>query len=70
MYICADGDPPGTHTVAYSWVPIIVTETILLCLSLYKGWQHRKLGYGANTIMRVLTRDSAIYFIVYVSQYD
>ena len=62
VYICADGDPPGDHRTAYGWIPVIGTESILLCLSLYKGWQNRRYGYGGSTLLRVLTRDSVLYF--------
>ena len=62
MYICADGDPKGGHWIAYYWTTVICTETILLTLSLYKGWQNRRTGYGGS-VMRVLTRDSVLYFV-------
>ena len=68
VYICADGDPPGDHRLAYSWLPVLVTEAILLGLTLYRGWQDRRQGYGTSTFLRILTRDSVIYFMAYVEQ--
>ena len=63
VYICADGDPPGGHRLAFTWTPVLITESILLCLSLYRGWQNRKFGSGGSTVLRILTRDSVIYFL-------
>lgn len=68
VYVCADGDPPGDHRLAYSWLPVLATESILLGLSLFRRWQHRRLGYGHSTILHILTRDSVIYFLVYVDE--
>ena len=48
---------------------MLITESILLSLSIYKGWQNRKTGYGGS-VMRVLTRDSVIYLIAYVAVAD
>ena len=63
VYICADGDPPGGHRIAYGWIPVILTESTLLGLSMYKGWENRRLGYGGSVLLRILTRDSVLYFI-------
>ena len=62
MYICADGDPPDGPWIAYSWTIVLIGESILVGLSLYKGWQNRKSGY-ASSILRVLARESVLYFI-------
>ena len=62
VHICVESDPPGRHWISYYWTTVICTETILLTLSLYKGWQNRRTGYGGS-VMRVLTRDSVLYFI-------
>ena len=67
VYICADGDPAGDHRTAYSWIGILTGESILVCLSLYKGWQDRRTGYGSDTL-RMLTRESVFYFVAYVRQ--
>ena len=63
MYICADGDPEDTHWIMYYWVVSMILDFILLVLSLYKGWQAQRSGVG-GTLMRTLTRDSVLYFIV------
>ena len=68
VFVCADGDPPGDHHfLAYSWLPVLIVESILMCLSLYKGWQSRRAGFGGSTALRMLTRDSVIYFMAYVN---
>ena len=66
VFVCADGDPPGDHHfLAYSWLPVLIVESILMCLSLYKGWQDWRTGYGSS-ILRILTRESVFYFIAFV----
>ena len=62
MYICADGDPPNGHWISYYWTTALITDSILLSLSLYKGWRNNRSGYGGR-VLRVLTRDSVLYFI-------
>ncbi|KAF9002349.1 hypothetical protein BDQ17DRAFT_542249 [Cyathus striatus] len=62
--ICADGDPEdGTHWVVYYWITIIVTETILLLLALRVAWNYRQSS-GGGRLMRNLTRQSVLYFVV------
>jgi len=64
VFICADGDPTdGTHWVVYYWISIVIVEFTLLVLALFKGWQHRA-SQGGSALMRELTQDSMIYFIV------
>jgi hypothetical protein len=64
VFICADGDPTdGTHWVVYYWVAIVIVEFTLLVLALFKAWQHRA-SQGGSALMRELTRDSMIYFIM------
>jgi len=64
LFICADGDPlDGSHWVAYYWTAILIIESIFLSLSLYKAWTYRKTGEGGS-LMRTLTRDSVIYFVL------
>lgn len=66
LFICADADPMnGTHWVVYYWVAILVIESILLSLALYKAWLHRPSTTGSS-LMRELTRHSVIYFFAYV----
>lgn len=64
VFICADGDPTdGTHWVVYYWVAVLIIESTLLVLALIKAWQHRASN-GGSALMRDLTRDSMIYFII------
>jgi hypothetical protein len=64
VFICADGDPTdGTHWVVYYWLSVVIVEFTLLVLALIKAWQHRA-SRGGSALMRELTRDSMIYFIV------
>ena len=69
VFVCAAGDPPGTHFLGFSWLPVFITESILMCLSLYKGWQNRRADYGGCSALRMLTRDSIIYFMAYVDHH-
>ena len=64
VFICADGDPTdGTHWVVYYWLSVVIVEFTLLVLALIKAWQHRA-SRGGIALMRELTRDSMIYFIM------
>jgi len=64
VFICADGDPTdGTHWVVYYWIAIVIVEFTLLVLALFKAWQHRA-SKGGSALMRELTQDSMIYFII------
>ncbi|KAG6853773.1 hypothetical protein C0991_001484 [Blastosporella zonata] len=61
-FICADADPAnGSHWVVYYWAAILVIESTLLSLAVYKAWQHRTSQRGSS-LMQQLTRDSVIYF--------
>jgi len=62
LHICADGDPPHRHWVAFYWTSLLTIESILLSLSCYKAFLYYKRGTGGD-IMRLLTRDSLLYFI-------
>ena len=66
VYICADSDSPGNHWVAYLWTTILVAEGVLVCFSLYKWWQNSMSEYGSS-VLRELTRDSVLYFVMCVS---
>ena len=61
VFICADGDPPGEHWIAYYWTAVLSIEFVLLLLSLYKAWVYRNAGNG---LMRSLTKGSVIYFVL------
>ncbi|KAG6845087.1 hypothetical protein H0H87_000992 [Tephrocybe sp. NHM501043] len=62
-FICADADPlDGSHWVVYYWAAILVIESTLLCLAVYKAWQHRSSQRGSS-LMQQLTRDSVFYFV-------
>jgi len=62
LFLCADGDPVNAHWITYYWTAILIIESILLSLSLYKAYLHHKTGAGGG-LMKVLTRDSVLYFI-------
>ena len=66
VYICADGDPPGQHWIAYSWTAVIIAEGILVCLSLYKEWENCRSDYRSGALS-MLTRDSVLYFLAFVA---
>ncbi|KAI0341100.1 hypothetical protein BDW22DRAFT_1485579 [Trametopsis cervina] len=63
LFLCADGDPPHGHWITYYWMSILIIESILLGLSVYKGWQTHQSGLGGG-LMGVLTRDSIFYYLV------
>ena len=64
VHICADGDPPGYHWIAYYYTTLLVTESVLLSLSLYKGWHSWRSDLKhSSSIQHVLTRDSVLYFL-------
>jgi hypothetical protein len=64
VFICADGDPlNGSHWIMYYWVAVLSIESCLLSLALFQAWQHRKKVQGGG-LMRALTRDSVLYFIM------
>ncbi|KLO14657.1 hypothetical protein SCHPADRAFT_300784 [Schizopora paradoxa] len=62
LHICADGDPPHRHWVAYYWTCLLTIESVLLSLSCYKAFIYYRRGTGGN-IMRALTRDSLLYYL-------
>ncbi|KDQ60456.1 hypothetical protein JAAARDRAFT_32876 [Jaapia argillacea MUCL 33604] len=62
LLICADGDPPGEHWIAYYFTAILTIEFALLALSLNKAWRHYRTGSGGG-VMALLTRDSVLYFL-------
>jgi hypothetical protein len=53
----------GSHWIMYYWVAVLSIESCLLSLALYQAWMHRKKAQGGG-LMRALTRDSVIYFIL------
>lgn len=64
LFICADADPlDGSHWVVYYWMSILIIESTLFALALWKAWQHRPSAQGSK-LMQQLTRDSAMYFAV------
>jgi len=64
VFICADGDPlDGAHWTMYYWVAVLFIESCLLSLALYQAWLHRSKSHGGG-LMRALTRDSVIYFVL------
>jgi len=64
VFICADADPmDGSHWIMYYWVSVLSIESCLLTLALYQAWRHRHKTQGGG-LMRALTRDSVLYFIM------
>ncbi|KAK0466188.1 uncharacterized protein EV420DRAFT_815032 [Desarmillaria tabescens] len=63
LFMCADADPPDHHWIVYYWVAVLIIESILLSLALRQAWLHRPSASGSD-LMRKLTRDSVIYFLV------
>jgi hypothetical protein len=64
VFICADGDPlDGSHWTMFYWIAVLSIESTLLGLALYQAWVHRKNANGGG-LMRALTRDSVIYFVL------
>lgn len=63
VFLCTDSDPHnGTHWMAYEWTVMLLMELILVSLAVYKGWSHR--GKYGGSLMKSLTRDSVLYFVV------
>ncbi|KAF4613212.1 hypothetical protein D9613_010919 [Agrocybe pediades] len=59
--------PPLSKASFGVWVPAIVFESGLFSMVLYKGYQNLKYSGGKNkpaALLKILVRDSAIYFIV------
>ena len=69
LFICADGDAPHQHWIAYYWTCALSVDTILLLMAMYKAWAYRKCPNKYN-LMRVLAWDSIIYFVVWVLIYS
>ncbi|KAI0341011.1 hypothetical protein BDW22DRAFT_1359164 [Trametopsis cervina] len=63
VFICADGDPPHGHWVTYYYMSILIIESILLGLSVYRGFQNHRSGLHGG-LMGALLRDSVIYFVI------
>lgn len=68
VHICVESDPRGKHWISYYWTAILVVESTLLSLSLYKGWQNFRSKYTTRAL-RLMTRDSILFFFAYVPQY-
>lgn len=63
LFICADSDPLNHHWITWFWLIVICIESVLLCLSVYRGWQTYRAGLGGG-LMTTLMKDSVIYFVV------
>lgn len=61
LLLCADADPPHMHWIAFYWTATLIIESFLLCLALRKAYANVRTGAGGS-LMRVLTRDSVLYF--------
>ncbi|KAK7018298.1 hypothetical protein R3P38DRAFT_1297044 [Favolaschia claudopus] len=60
LYICADGDPPNVHWMAYVPLINILAESIFLSLALFKAYQQRKIP---GRIIPRLTKESIFFFV-------
>ena len=63
LLLCAGGDTPHRHWLAYYWTCAFCVDTILLLMALYKAWAYRQCPNKYN-LMRILAWDSIIYFVV------
>ncbi|KAJ7863985.1 hypothetical protein B0H14DRAFT_2440828 [Mycena olivaceomarginata] len=59
LFICADGDPPHKHWIAYAPMINILGESVLLSLAMYKAYEQRRSG---GRILPQLTRESLFFF--------
>ncbi|KAF7332991.1 hypothetical protein MVEN_02405400 [Mycena venus] len=59
LFICADGDPPHEHWIAYAPMINILGETVLLSLAMYKAYEQRQ---GGGRILPQLTKESLFFF--------
>ncbi|TFK50317.1 hypothetical protein OE88DRAFT_1735898 [Heliocybe sulcata] len=62
VFICANGDFPKEHWAMFFDTSIIIVESVLLLLALYKLWAQRKDEMPNKLLMR-LTMESIFYFI-------
>jgi hypothetical protein len=63
-FICANKEPDdGTKWVSYFFTTIIVVESTLLLMAVWKAWQHRKRVFGSS-LMQQMARDSVLYFFM------
>ncbi|KAK7017697.1 hypothetical protein R3P38DRAFT_2784642 [Favolaschia claudopus] len=60
LYICADGDPPNVHWMAYVPLINILAESVFLSLALFKAYQQRKIP---GRIIPRLTKESICFFV-------
>ncbi|KAJ8480900.1 hypothetical protein ONZ45_g7518 [Pleurotus djamor] len=62
-------NPSSTEHLYLALIPGLVFDTLVLTLALVRGLIHiqrqRVVGFRGSNIVRVLTRDSASYFLVY-----
>lgn len=56
------------------WIPFLVFETLLCALALIRGYQSYdpderdlRLGGHSSRLLTILIRDSAIYYVLYVT---
>ncbi|KAJ6552789.1 hypothetical protein B0H19DRAFT_1263241 [Mycena capillaripes] len=62
LFICADADPPHVHWMAYVPAIILVTESILLGLAVFKASQQFRAGIAGGRILPQLTKESVFFF--------
>ncbi|KAF7332990.1 hypothetical protein MVEN_02405300 [Mycena venus] len=62
LFICADADPAHKHWIAYAPMMLIIVESILLSLALFKAHQQRKIGITGGRILPQLMKESVFFF--------
>lgn len=68
VFICANSDFPHEHWGMFFDTSVIIVESILLSLALYKLWSQRREATPNRLLMR-LTAESILYFIVVFGVY-
>ncbi|KAK6988139.1 hypothetical protein R3P38DRAFT_280024 [Favolaschia claudopus] len=67
LFICADGDPPNVHWMAYVPLINILAESVFLSLALFKAYQQRKIP---GRIIPQLTKESIFFFVAILGLFD
>jgi len=62
LFICADGDPPHAHWIAYVPVILLITESILFGLAVFKAFEQSRSKTPSGRILPQLTRESVWFF--------
>ncbi|KAJ7611738.1 hypothetical protein FB45DRAFT_1119094 [Roridomyces roridus] len=62
LFICADGDPPHGHWIAYVPVILLITEFIIFLLAVFKAWQQYRSEIPSGQILPKLMKESVWFF--------